>query len=193
MNSPSARLRRLLSRSRVAPWLPWLLAAALLAGVACAWFVVRKAQERRIGDGVGEEVERVSERIARRMASHRQIVGGASKFVSLQAGALTRGQWKEYVESLDLGRIYPGFQAMGYAEWVPTGELAAHVGRLRAEGFPDYEVHPGGPLPPEGGSARSSSSSRSTSGTSGPSRRTCSRRRSGERPWRGPGTPGPPC
>ena len=151
MRPDSGLIPRLSSWSALRSWLPWLLPALLLALVLSVWFVVRRSEKRRIGDRIGAEVDKVTERITRRMAAHVQILRGASKLVSLRPAEATREEWKEYVASLELDRLNPGFQAMGYAEWVPEGQLEAHVRRLQAEGFPDYAVRPGGSLPPDGG------------------------------------------
>ena len=116
-------------------WLAWLGMPLLLGLVATVWVVVRRSEERLIGDRFGAEVDRVVERITRRMAFQVQILRGASEFISLRPGGVTRQEWKQYVASLDLDRLNPGGQGLGYAEWVPAGEVEAHVRRLRAEGF----------------------------------------------------------
>ena len=132
-------------------WRPWLGLVLLLGLGLSAWSTLRRSEERRIQDRVNAEVATVAERIVRRMASHEQMLRAAAEFVSVTPGGPTRREWKHFVASQELDRLNPGVQAMGYAEWVPTEGLEAHVRRLRAEGFPDYAVHPGGPLPPAGG------------------------------------------
>ena len=116
-----------------------------------AFLLFRRTEQQRIRDRFDAEVEILVERVNRRMASHVQILRGAAEFISLRRGEVTRQEWRQYAAALELGRLNPGVQALGYGLWVPAGEVEAHVKRLRAEGFPDYEVHPGGPLPPEGG------------------------------------------
>jgi len=113
------------------------------------WFFVLRAERHRIQTQFEAEMALVNERISKRMEAHEQILRGAAEFVS--PGVPTRQQWHHYVESLELNRLNPGVQGLGFAEWIPDSEREAHVGRLRAEGFADYEIHPGGPLPPEGG------------------------------------------
>jgi PAS domain S-box-containing protein len=57
---------------------------------------------------------------------------------------VTRDGFRQFVASLGLAERYPGIQGVGYAEVVPPSALAAHVARVRAEGFPDYAVRPPG-------------------------------------------------
>ncbi len=150
-SEPQGGPARPVGRRSWLPWLPWLGMALLLGLVATVWVVVRRSEERVIGDRFDAEVDKVVERMTRRMSSHVQILRAASEFVSLRPGRVTRQEWKQYVASLELERLNPGVQGLGYAEWVPAGEVEAHVRRLRAEGFADYAIHPGGPLPPLGG------------------------------------------
>ncbi|MBK8594724.1 MAG: CHASE domain-containing protein [Holophagales bacterium] len=132
-------------------WLPWAGLALALGLALSVWAFVRRAEERRIRERYDLEVETVAARITGRMSMHVQILNAACEFVSLRPGGLTRQEWRQFVASLDLERHNPGVQGLGFAEWVPAAGLTAHVRRMRAEGFEDYEVHPGGPLPPEGG------------------------------------------
>jgi hypothetical protein len=97
------------------------------------------------------------ERIVTRMAAHEQILRSAAEFLAKDSVLPTRQEWHRYVDALDLDRLSPGVQGLAYAEWIPSSELDAHVRRIRAEGFPDYEVHPGGPLPAAEGYTSSAS------------------------------------
>jgi PAS domain S-box-containing protein len=73
------------------------------------------------------------------------------EFLEHEKGMPSRQQWRRYVKSLQLDRLNPGVQALAFAAWIPQADLAAHVRRMQAEGFPDYQVNPGGPLAPAGG------------------------------------------
>ncbi len=131
--------------------LPWLGLALSLAMVMSTWSFFRRAQLRRIHDRFQAETALLQVRIADRMAAHEQILRGAAEFISQRPDLPSRSEWRLYAQALDLDRLNPGVQALGFAEWIPLQGLDAHVRRLRGEGFPDYEVHPGGPLPPDGG------------------------------------------
>lgn len=69
--------------------------------------------------------------------------GGVSVVNGARAGG--RGEWRAYVNALELDTHLPGVQGIGFAEWVPPAGLAAHEARVRAEGFPDYRVRPATP------------------------------------------------
>ena len=132
-------------------WFPWLGLALFLGLALSAWLVLRRSEERRLRDRFDVEVDIVASRIGRRMAVHGQILGSAAELLSLRPEGVTREDWRQFVERLDLPRLNPGVQGLGFAEWVPADGLEAHERRVRAGGFPGYRVQPGGPLPPEGG------------------------------------------
>lgn len=132
-------------------WLPWIGLLLSLGLSFAAWLVVRRAEQRRVRDRFEAEVDIAVEGISRRMSALAQILRAAGEFVSLRPEGPTRAEWRQFVEALELERLNPGVQALAFSEWVPAEALDGHVRRLRAEGFPGYEIRPGGPLPPEGG------------------------------------------
>ncbi len=115
------------------------------------WALVRRAEQHRIADRFRAETVLIRERISNRMAAHEQILRGAAEFLSKDTTLPSRQEWSHYVEALELARLNPGVQGFGYAEWIRKDGLDEHVRRLRHEGFPDYQVSPGGPLPAEEG------------------------------------------
>jgi PAS domain S-box-containing protein len=133
-------VRELISRRNAVSWL--VLALALLIGVMVLRYM--HATERRAVEAQFQLLaENVSATIARRLANHEQILlGGLGLFNA--SGEVSRGEWRSYVETLNLGERYPGIQGVGFAQAVRPAELAAHTARVQSEGFPAYEVRPAG-------------------------------------------------
>ena len=126
----------------------------LLVGLSmttAAWAYIRNEEAQRSQARFLADAAYLQSRIALRMERHGQVIAAAAAFLAQQPVLPDREAWRRYVQSLDLGRNDQGVQGLGFARWIPTAALAAHVRRMRAEGFPRYEVIPGGPLPPEGG------------------------------------------
>ncbi|MCQ4325624.1 hybrid sensor histidine kinase/response regulator [Stutzerimonas stutzeri] len=87
--------------------------------------------------------EKITEAIRKRLVDHEQILlGGAGLFDA--AGPVSREQWRTYVERLRLPDRYPGIQGVGFAQAIRPGERAAHIASVRAQGYPDYDIHPAG-------------------------------------------------
>ena len=81
--------------------------------------------------------------ISQRMLGHEQILrGGVGLFDASED--VNRNEWQQYVNQLRLAEHFPGIQGVGFSERIVAAERDAHVARIRAEGFPDYQLRPAG-------------------------------------------------
>ena len=71
--------------------------------------------------------------------------GGAGLFAG--SDHVERRDWRAYVETQRFGDSIPGVQGFGFAQVIPSQQLAEHIARIRAEGFPEYTVRPPGERP----------------------------------------------
>ncbi|HEX4910627.1 MAG TPA: CHASE domain-containing protein, partial [Permianibacter sp.] len=81
--------------------------------------------------------------ISQRMLGHEQILRGGVGLFDASDG-VTRNEWQQYVNQLKLAERYPGIQGVGFSERIAAADVAQHVARVRADGFPDYQVKPAG-------------------------------------------------
>ncbi len=87
--------------------------------------------------------DEVKNAIELRMDAYTQVMrGGAGLFDA--SVSVERGEWRTYIQKLDLHKNYPGLQALGYHQIVSGQDRMAHESSIRAEGFPDYAIHPEG-------------------------------------------------
>jgi signal transduction histidine kinase len=100
---------------------------------------VKKENDRLTNQVVQSTEQVVSDRVALYEEVLHAGVGlyNASDFVS-------RNEWHNFVSTFNLHEHYPGLQGLGYIEVIPPSSLVAHQERIRAEGFPDYQVFPTG-------------------------------------------------
>jgi PAS domain S-box-containing protein len=89
------------------------------------------------------ETQRVTSKIEVRIISYTQLLRGASGFFA-GSKEVTRKEWHDYVEKLDLDQNYKGLQGLGFTKLIPAKQLDKHISELRKEGFPDYVVTPEG-------------------------------------------------
>lgn len=82
-------------------------------------------------------------RIDERFKAHRQVLTGARALFH-SSNNVSREEWRTYVDALHLQAFYPGIQGIGFAAYIRQSQLRAHQESVRAEGFPDYQVHPPG-------------------------------------------------
>ncbi len=135
-------LLRLSQRPAMA-WVVLVLACVLSAAV---WNASDQLVKQRTGDRFQFQVADIQTAISKRMTEYEIVLrGGAGLFSA--AGEVRRQNWRNYVESLDIGRYYPGIQGLGFIQVIPPSELARHVTAVRAEGFTEYQVKPAGQRP----------------------------------------------
>lgn len=114
-----------------------------LVATLWSWQLARRAAELRLETEFQVHVRDTIGRIEQRMLAYEQVLQGIRGLHSAYGG-FSRRQFREYVESLELEERYPGLQALGYAPLIGDAERPAHVESLRAEGFPEYAIFPGG-------------------------------------------------
>jgi CHASE1-domain containing sensor protein len=85
----------------------------------------------------------VSEAIASRMRTYEQVLrGGVGMFAGSKS--VSRSEFQEYIANIEIQEQYPGIQGIGYSVHIPAAKLDAHLDIIRAEGFPEYAIHPAG-------------------------------------------------
>ncbi|MGE4551568.1 MAG: CHASE domain-containing protein [Desulfovibrionaceae bacterium] len=118
----------------------------LLFGLVVTWAGWRNAA--RLIDLLAEErfenhATELTIAVVDRLRTYEMALRGAlSMFYSV--GQVSRTQWREYVDRLDVLGNYPGIQGVGYAAVVRKATRDALVAAVRAEGFPDYAIRPPG-------------------------------------------------
>jgi diguanylate cyclase (GGDEF)-like protein/PAS domain S-box-containing protein len=81
--------------------------------------------------------------IKERLLNYEQVLAGSVGLFSV-AGELTREDWRQYVERVDIDRYYPGIQGIGFSRRVAGSDAAAHIESVRADGPADYLIYPDG-------------------------------------------------
>jgi len=121
----------------------WLVLLACLALTLIAWYGLQAQTEKNKQQQFELYVRDVLDAIESRMHQHEQILrGGAGLFDA--STAVSRTEWHDYIERLNLGQNYPGIQGVGFSQAILPAELKAHIASVRKEGFPQYTVRPPG-------------------------------------------------
>jgi CHASE1-domain containing sensor protein/putative methionine-R-sulfoxide reductase with GAF domain len=123
--------------------LPYLVFVVILLLSVYSWkvstdFLHSKAQER-----FNFRVAQITQQVIQRLKDYETLLrGGAGLFVA--TGAVTRQEWRDYVNTLDIEKHYPGVQGIGFVKVLAPSEIEKHIHEIRAEGFPDYAIRPMG-------------------------------------------------
>jgi PAS domain S-box-containing protein len=135
------RLLQMLFHPRNLP--AWVVLIVCLALLLLARNALHKQVEEQATQAFNEQSQNITDAIVSRLNQHEQILlGGAGLFNA--STSVERSEWRAYVERLQLTQNYPGILGIGFSKVIQPAELASHIAKIRAEGFPAYSVHPPG-------------------------------------------------
>lgn len=83
--------------------------------------------------------------VARQIQDYETLLQSAAGLVQSQSpNNIPREKWAHYVGQLHLPVDHPEILGLGYIESLPAHASTELIARMRAEGFADYYIHPGG-------------------------------------------------
>jgi PAS domain S-box-containing protein len=138
------RAIRVLEHGPVGRLLPSVILIASLGGTYLLWRNARNASLAGLEAEFRYLSHEMENRIEQRMQAYEQVLRGATALYAASHGEVSRERFRTYVGSLRLQQEYPGIQGVGYSQVVRAGEERRHVAGVRAEGFPEYTLTPGG-------------------------------------------------
>lgn len=140
-----------LPKRRLPQHLPWILLLAALASTLAGWKLWEEVVRVRAQDRFEAVVAQIVGNITSRLHTYEQILrGGVGLFAASGAssgassGFVSRKQWHDYTEKLQISQNFPGIQGIGFAVPIVQNQLEEHLQTIRAEGFPEYTIWPDG-------------------------------------------------
>lgn len=124
-------------------WLAFSCSILILAGAIFYFFAQKKWTEDRKKNLFNLRTSLVEASIQRRIDIYIQILKSAKGFVD-NTDTVTRASWKDFIESMEVQRLFPGIQGIGYSIYLKPEEVNAHIKKIRKEGFPEYIIEPAG-------------------------------------------------
>ncbi|MDW7738804.1 MAG: CHASE domain-containing protein [Bacillota bacterium] len=123
--------------------LPYLALAVLLVCSVFIWRFYESYSLQRDNQRFNELVNEIENDLVDKIFRYEMILqGGAGVFAASEE--VTRQEWKAYCEYQQTVDLYPGVQGIGYAKIIQPEELNQHIEEFRADGFPEYDIWPGG-------------------------------------------------
>jgi diguanylate cyclase len=107
------------------------------------WTGAMNTQEQTLETSIDFRSRESMLRIQQRLQVYEQVLR-AARGLFAASNDITRGEFHDFVDSLNLAQSYPGIQGLGFAVVVSAAEKQAHVAAVRREGFPDYRIRPPG-------------------------------------------------
>jgi diguanylate cyclase len=123
--------------------IPWVALTATLALSAVGWIGLERSRSGDARSQFDRRTATAEAAIRSRMLSYEQVLrAGTARIAS--APSVSRREYRDFISQLGLEERFPGIQSIGFAERVKASQRDAHVKRMRADGFPDYEIRPTG-------------------------------------------------
>ncbi|HEV3039426.1 MAG TPA: CHASE domain-containing protein [Candidatus Angelobacter sp.] len=142
------RENRTASASRIT-WrtiISWSVFALSLAATIGVWRANLRQARERARAGFEQEMDRSRAAIRARLQVYEDALYGTRSIFEANP-IVTREMFHNYVEGLNIEERYPGIQAIGFSQFIPSAQKAVHLERVRAEGFPNYSIRPEGERP----------------------------------------------
>jgi diguanylate cyclase (GGDEF)-like protein len=125
---------------------PWIALSACVAVTVASWIGLERTRYADARTQFERRTETATAAMRARMVAYEQVLRSGAAFMASSSRA-TRVEWSSFITNLQLDERFPGIQAVGFAEYVQPSTRAEHVKRMRAEGFPDYDIRPPGERP----------------------------------------------
>lgn len=105
---------------------------------------VKKLLDGEAADRFAFAADQVTIRIEERLDAYALVLRGAAGLFDA-SDAVTRTEWRDYVRKLRVSDTLERVLGIGFTRLLRPDELESHIAEIRAEGYPDYTVHPPGP------------------------------------------------
>lgn len=122
---------------------PWLVLACSLLMIFLVWRSAEKMILYKAEVHFQQEAESIESSIETRLNNYALMLRGCVGLFNASV-SVERSEWRAFVQAIDPHKSYPGIQGIGFAKRVSAADREAHIRELRAEGFPDYTIHPPG-------------------------------------------------
>jgi PAS domain S-box-containing protein len=127
-------------------WVPFFsLLVGLVATLIATWLVANHFEIKAQAE-FNDAAQTASESIDKRVEAYTALLRGCSGLFAVQR-QVTAGQFRAFVDRLQVAEAYPGLQGLGYAVRTTLGEEQALALRMRAQGMPEFRIWPEGERP----------------------------------------------
>ena len=134
---------RLLEREAAA----WLILVFTTALTLVLWDYSQTHRSVRALERFEYRSEKEISILRSRLQAYEQVLLGGAAFFNASE-QVSRQEWHDYVEQLNLDATLPGIQGTGFALIVRARDKSAHEQAMRAAGFADYRIQPEGERDP---------------------------------------------
>ncbi|MBA2405024.1 MAG: CHASE domain-containing protein [Bdellovibrionales bacterium] len=123
---------------------PLLVGVILLIFTLIVWRLTFQSLEKRNETLFKSYVVQIEHQLKSRMETYlNTLLQTRSMFYVTRE--VDRDEFRQYVSDLELLSKYPGIQGLGFSIRLKPNDLAAHISKIKANGYPDYKIWPSYP------------------------------------------------
>ena len=130
------------------PWIPVLVALALLLGLGALMLWQWQALEQRGREEAQQrfqlESQEVKQRVESRMRAYEMVLRGMSGLI-VGSDRVALEQWARAVDQLHVQERYPGIQAISWSSYLRAGQVEGFLADMQASGRKDFRIIPAEP------------------------------------------------
>jgi two-component sensor histidine kinase len=122
----------------------WLVACLSFAATVLFWTFARGEDRLAVQANFDSMTQKFVAELEQTMAAYEQVLRAGRGLLNTRL-EVTKDDWREFVDALELTQSYPGTRGVGYTVMIETKDLAAHEAAMRAVYERGYKVYPEGP------------------------------------------------
>jgi len=139
-NKDNSFSKRVFSR----PALPATLLIFSILITIIGWYISRKHLIEKNKYRFEYRVHDIQSAIEVRMLAYEQVLRSGVGFI-YSGDTVTSSEWKKYVQTMELEKLYPGIQGLGYTLRLTPSGVNQLEKNVRSTNFPDFNVWPDEP------------------------------------------------
>jgi len=142
-DTPVSPFHSVIAWLRLEQWLPGLILAVSLSATYLLWKNEQHSADQKLQTEFNSHVRETNTRIEQRMLAYRQVLRGLGGLFS-HDNNVTRQQFHNYFDRLNLENNYPGILGLAFLRIVPFAQKNQYIATMRKQGYPDYAIKPEG-------------------------------------------------
>ncbi|MEZ5505047.1 MAG: CHASE domain-containing protein [Gammaproteobacteria bacterium] len=144
MDSPSSYPGAVrFARSMHNPYTAWIILGVSLLLTVGAYHLSERFVQKRAEDRFHYRALELEHAITTRLYLYEQLLWSGVALMNA-SGTVDREDFRQFVNTMNIDRRWPGIQGFGYSQLVRPDDLQSHIDTIRAQGFEDYAIKPEG-------------------------------------------------
>ncbi len=123
--------------------LPLVVLILILIITFIAWNITLNDAKQHAKERFEFQISNVETSILERFSYYEQVLHAGLAFFKASKN-ITRQDWKQFIDTLEVEKFFPGTLGIGYSQWLAPSQVSAHIEKIRQQGFPSFTIRPAG-------------------------------------------------